>query len=130
MKTKTEKEKEFCNNLTSNNSVQLFFQGVLIWYIAFNMIRLDKKASKKIDNTNQIENIMGTNKVVALENIKEKDAKRSNNDSSLNLGNSCAKEFTYVMFRPPLIAMFTGFVVGFITVIRLWMFNTKTTLYV
>lgn len=40
------------------------------------------------------------------------------------------RETIYIMLRPPLIGMFTGFVVGYITEIQAWLFNTKTAVFV
>ena len=40
------------------------------------------------------------------------------------------KEILYVLSRPPIIAIFMGFVVGFITVIKNGIFDKKSVIYV
>jgi len=48
----------------------------------------------------------------------------------LNVKNTTAKKLLYAFFRPPIIAMFVGFVVGFITPIRTWLLRTDTSVFV
>ena len=43
---------------------------------------------------------------------------------------SLTKRILYSLFRAPIIAMFTGFVVGFITPIKSWLLRTDTAVYV
>jgi hypothetical protein len=40
------------------------------------------------------------------------------------------KKIGYIMFRPPITASFMGFIVGFITVIKVGIFNQKTIAFV
>lgn len=47
-----------------------------------------------------------------------------------NKKNSVARKVVYSLFRAPIIAMFTGFVVGFITPIRTWVLRTDSAVFV
>lgn len=44
--------------------------------------------------------------------------------------NTTARKVLYALFRAPIIAMFVGFVVGFITPIRTWVLRTDTAVFV
>jgi len=47
-----------------------------------------------------------------------------------NRKNTITKRVLYSLFRAPIIAMFTGFVVGFIPQIRTWVLRTDTAVFV
>jgi len=47
-----------------------------------------------------------------------------------NQKRTLTKKILYSLFRAPIIAMFTGFVVGFITPIRTWILRTDTAVFV
>lgn len=213
LKNKTKEEGVYCSNLAVNSEVHTFFQGIIIWYVAFNLIRLDKTYARhseelwlkihKEENNNSQSNLMNNryknfsapqdenkNQIVLTEEdktkikeiynehmIKSNSSDQSNNDNDKQDGNNIInennsiisskihnsnythhvrvigsqsfykkisqfskakffkneelwKEIVYIMMRPPIIALFIGFVVGFIRVIRLWLFDTTTPVYV
>jgi predicted permease len=44
----TLEEKKWCSDILANNYTHLFFQQVIMWYIALNLIRLDRFCYKKV----------------------------------------------------------------------------------
>ena len=50
LENKTEKEKIFCDDIIVNSDLHAFFQGILIWYMGFNLIRIDKAYQKQVIN--------------------------------------------------------------------------------
>jgi predicted permease len=161
-------ENEFCKGILKNNFVHMFFQGLITWYLAFNMIRQDrlnsvivkavfdrvknKKEEKIIVNIHySIQITVSDDNKIKLKEICEKyDILKGIEGDA---GKSCVttkfmeeikpfykfekqplskwyNEMIYVMLRPPLIGMCTGFVVGFITDLQTWLFNTKSAVFV
>lgn len=221
---KSDAERAYCSNLNCTSEVHTFFQGILIWYVAFNLIRVDKslalhsdeewsKVIKDASNTEQnlveskenketeihinqeVELINqsplsdeGKNKFKGIHNEYKvtnpnddnilKLNQNNNNDSNDNNNNridnnpnnniltsnpqnsinhqmiqveeqqrfnnelneyskarfrkhnNLWKEIAYIAFRPPIIALFIGFIVGFIRPIRIWLFDTTTPMLV
>lgn len=171
----TASEEAFCKDLPGNSFVHLFFQGIIIWYAAFNLMRIDKKYTKKLEKMTDFAGLDGDKqeavelKVMTVATEENKNSARDteevrkvideyrrpgeeknvNNyhatnsfykkvkDLQLRKGDEIEKvitprwkEMLYVLLRPPLIAMFTGFIVGFITPIKNWIFDTTTVIYV
>ena len=207
LENKTEKEKIFCDDIIVNSDLHAFFQGILIWYMGFNLIRIDKAYQKQVinlwekikDSSEKKEEENKEVEMIALnknnDNLHqdlaqmETDNKNAplNSDANLNENNPILdkkqthnngekeiiltifneykikdtqgkffeiyanssfynkispyqqfafssydkkwKEILYILFQSPLIALFTGFVVGFIRVIRVWIFDTTTPVY-
>ena len=42
LENKLDKEKTFCSNILDFSYVHVFFQGLVIWFIAYNLIKMDK----------------------------------------------------------------------------------------
>lgn len=155
LRDQTQDEKDYCSGVLKYNFVHMFFQSVIIWYVAFNLIRIDRKFDR---NIKQIQSeINGETEKVTYskgkvipekkEEMKEiysnyittsdkktlkvtpefynKASKFFNEDNK-----SWWREIIYIFMRPPLIAMFTGFIVGFISPVQTWIFNTTTAVYV
>jgi len=161
-------EDKFCKEILKNNFVHMFFQGLIIWYFAFNLIRqdrlnsvivkaiIDRVKNKKeeniiVSNHYSIQITVTDDNKIKLKEICEKyDILKAIEGDA---GTCCVttkfmeeikpfykfdkqplskwyNEMTYVMLRPPLIGMFTGFVVGFITDLQTWLFNTKSAVFV
>ena len=233
LKSQWPKEMKFCSNVIVHSNVHAFFQGVLIWYLSFNLIRTDRFYMKHLSNTwdkimieppkekahvavktndeedklnapkgeddyfkedksddnNKIENIETNNKEEDSNNTERfteeqrkilkqiyiqhqivdnnnKTTKKVKVDEDINDDNNkvngtttvqgyhvyatqsfydqinryskmkffnnnktCSNEFIYILLRAPLIGLFTGFVVGFIRVIREWIYDTTTPVY-
>jgi predicted permease len=154
---KSTSEQAFCANTLQNSFVQLFYQEIIMWYVGFNLIRLDRKCTKKITQVaKQIsESRYYTNigKKEDAHDIKETQEKFSIEMADLNerrvtreiynhvedafnkitkdvIKKPIWKEALYIAMRAPLIGMFFGFVVGFITVIRVGIFDTTNIIYV
>jgi predicted permease len=151
--TITENETHFCHDALKDNFVHMFFQSLLTWYVASNMIRTDRINAEKVEKvleTAQKREDLGTDNKTdpdkngdGLKEILEKystaqsratpefmteitplfEDKKAKPKQTLN-------EFLFVIFRPPLIGMFTGFVVGFIPSIQEWIFTKTTVVYV
>lgn len=204
---KTEKEKIFCNDIIVNSDLHAFFQGILIWYMGFNLIRVDKayqrqvvnlwekikeSSEKKEEENKEVEMIaLNKNNDNLHQDLAQMETENKNaplnSDANLNENNPILsqkqthinnnneeiikifneykikdnksnifevyansafyskitpyqkfafssydkqwKEILYILFQSPLIALFTGFVVGFIRVIRVWIFDTTTPVY-
>jgi predicted permease len=43
------KEKSFCSDTLTNSFVQLFYQEIIMWYVGFNLVRMDRKVTKRIN---------------------------------------------------------------------------------
>jgi predicted permease len=237
LKSQWPKEMKFCSNVIVHSNVHAFFQGVLIWYLSFNLIRVDRFYMKHLSNTwdkimsepckNKTHVVVKTNdeedklnppkgecdyfkedktddndnnnnnkdnadvnkdddgngdnterftveqrkilkqiyiehqivdnkaqtgkKVKVDEDIKDDNKKvndtkvegyhvyatqifydKINRYSKMKMFNnnkSCCNELIYILLRAPLIGLFTGFVVGFIRVIREWIYDTTTPVY-
>jgi predicted permease len=146
---KLDKENKFCTNSLAYNYVHMFFQGIFTWYIAYNVIRRDRTYSRQIDaivRTINDEHVDKDNpyivKLSEEDRIQIKTAYEANKEKIsedflnkvLPFVSSKVRTWkyktTYVMLRPPVIAMFTGFIVGFITPIRAGFFDTKSTVFV
>jgi predicted permease len=144
-------EKDFCNSVVKNNFVHMFFQSVIIWYVAFNLIRIDRKCDRNVRNIQAEVNgqSVQTHGKIKAEKIDEVKGIYSNyvktEDKILKATGSFYdkvmpfydeekkvwwREMIYVLMRPPLIAMFTGFIVGFITPVQTWIFNTNSAVFV
>ena len=78
-------------------------------------------------NRNNNNQIKVTNSFVhELEPIYQK----IKNTKDEELKKSTFRRVVYFFFRPPLIAMFVGFVAGFITPLRTWLLRTDNSVYV
>jgi predicted permease len=134
-------EEDFCKNLLSYNFVQVFFQSLIIWYLAYNLVRADRKAQinyekivgGKIEGL-RVETNEGDMKINTEKGkVAQKDNNENKNENPTIIPeekNKWWREMIYILFRPPLIACFTGFVVGFIPAIQTWIFTTTTAVYV
>jgi len=81
-------------------------------------LRVEGKSSSEIRITNSF-----VNKIEPVY-MNLESTKASNQKTSF------MKKLLYSLFRSPIIAMFTGFVVGFITPIRTWLLRTDTAVFV
>lgn len=75
---KTTADTAFCNNVLYNSYPQLFFQGLIVWYVAFNLIRLDRKYIKTIKEVG--ENLTDKNASNILFNSSRNAEKRRGKD--------------------------------------------------
>ena len=151
LKDKSAIEKDFCSSVVKNNFVHMFFQSVITWYVAFNLIRIDRKCDRNVRNIQAEVNgqPVHTHGKIKAEKMDEVKGIYSNyvkaEDKTLKATSSFYdkvmpfysedkqvwwREMIYVIMRPPLIAMFTGFIVGFITPLQTWIFNTSSAVYV
>ena len=216
LNNKFEPEKTFCKDILVNSNVHIFFQGILIWYLCFNLIRMDRayqrqvsdvwnkanmqelkteadlrladdkedkeakdyfnpeeeekenkeqpkeeKESSRNMNSNYLSN-EEKKKLKAIYNMytvsTNKDIEKNNKDNDIdNKDNNKViqvfarqsfynkikkyhnanffkndvwwKEIIYILLRSPIIALFIGFIVGFIRVIREWIYDTTTPVY-
>lgn len=194
--SKTVEEEDYCNHSEANNFVHMFFQGIFLWYVAYYMIRRDRRCERIItvvggdvymvheecekeelaplENKHYIMDTEGAH-LGRNENKKEnsnekndefasvirkpsrtktdewnrkkqiyrlyKDHQKGKTSNTLYATSSffnkifpyykdhhklttkpAWKKLLYILLKAPLIAMFTGFVVGFITVIKEWIF--------
>jgi hypothetical protein len=174
LKNKNASETDFCytkekvtDNVLNYNYVHIFFQGVIVWYLCFNFIRVDRKYSKVAKEVGMEINKETEIKVVGQVNTgpnqnpeteqnlttnREEDKKlvkgiysshqradvlhfsKSFYSKIKNYYSTIKKEkekkfwykLVYIMLKAPLIALFTGFIVGFITVIQKWIYNQTT----
>jgi predicted permease len=154
--TKTPLEKSYCSDVLTNNFTHVFFQDVFIWYIAFNLVRNDRKIFyniKKFSETNKLDE-NGKENSAFLKNVKEgkiEEAKQLFEEYSKDRENVSMElyqriegllkeeenkvkplyyQIIYVMMRPPLISIFVGFIVGFIPSVQAWIFTTTNAIYV
>lgn len=44
---KTTQETKFCENILVNSNIHVFFQGIIIWYLCFNLIRMDRRYQRQ-----------------------------------------------------------------------------------
>jgi predicted permease len=155
LKDQTPDEKDYCSGVLKNNFVHMFFQSVITWYLAFNLIRIDRKLDRNIKHiqseiNGQVDKVANSNGKVnseKKEQLKEVYTNyiKNGDDKTVKVtpefydivspfyhedNKPWWREMIYVLMRPPLIAMFTGFIVGFITPIQSWIFNTTTAVYV
>ncbi len=173
---------KFCNNILQNSQIQIFYQGILIWFVSYNLIKMDKayeyecenlysKIKEKNEsknnhnnnnnNNNQLEIIEENSERLVLnseqknelqnifnefkikENDSEDDLKHIPINANSEFYNKITKykkitffktdnilyEIIKICFRSPLIALFIAFIVGFIRVIREWIYDTTTPVY-
>ena len=206
LKNKLEPETIFCEDILVHSNIHVFFQGIVIWYLSFNLIRMDRayqrqatevwervskenlKSEAKALNTDKEdresnnyfnddgdvndkkedredtltnEEKLKVKEIYQMYSVPAKDSieKDNNNQESTNQNenennvihvfarqsfynkiskyhkasffknDSIWKEIIYILLRSPLIGLFVGFVVGFIRVIREWIYNTTTPVY-
>ena len=41
---------KFCNNILQNSQIQVFYQGILIWFVSYNLIKMDKAYEYECEN--------------------------------------------------------------------------------
>jgi hypothetical protein len=46
---KSKAETTFCGSIPQNSFVHLFYQEIIMWYIGYNLIRMDRKYTRKIN---------------------------------------------------------------------------------
>ena len=54
LKDKTPDEKTWCTDILANNYTHLFFQQILLWYVGFNLIRLDRFCYKRVIDAKKV----------------------------------------------------------------------------
>lgn len=202
---KTIEEEEYCHNYEKNNFAHMFFQGIFLWYVAYFMIRRDRRSERivrivggdvyivheeyeldEIDPLEKNEQVLDSegarfgnkNKVNSNENPKHnaeplsilRKPSRTRTDEwnrkkqiyriyrEYETGKTSNtlyakpeffnkivpyykshhklekhpfwRRLLYILLKAPLIAMFTGFIVGFITPIKEWIFYKDGAQYV
>ena len=158
----------FCKDPINNSCINLFFNQLILWYVIFNLIRIDKQynvainkvweevALKSLDkpetkniniindvNDNQcdtnrkdsmaaefhIHENKENNELYASSSFSEKIniyyQKNLNREQKSNL-----KRLIYTIVQPPIVAIFCGFILGLIPLIKEWWFDTKTSVFV
>lgn len=155
MKSLNKVESNYCSSYAINSSVHLFFHQLIIWYVFFNLIRRDKIHTVAIHKVG--ENIASTEpKVLMTDDVSETNElanrfqiNRRKGDNELYVTNSFSvkagryydkylnlekqsffSNFTYTIIQPVLIAIFSGFILGFIPLIKDWWFNPKSSVTV
>jgi predicted permease len=173
---KENEDSKFCNNILQNSQIQIFYQGILIWFLAYNLIKMDKEYEnecenlyKKIkedevkkhnNNNNQLEIIEENSERMTLNNEQKNELKNIFNEYKIEeegsddikhipinaneeffkkitkyqkikffKSDNLFKEIIKIFIRSPLIALFVGFIVGFIRVLREWIYDTTTPVY-
>ena len=212
LENKLDKEKTFCSNILDFSYVHVFFQGLVIWFIAYNLIKMDKayenqaievwdnihikinteendllndnqkeekKDEEKKDEEKKEENIekkteenelLKSNRYTKSEieeakniynsyainnknNIENTDQPNENDlnktEEMINFQgrqsfyskiskyqkirffqtNNIKKELLLLIFNSPFIGLIIAFIVGFIRVIREWIYDTTTPVY-
>ena len=220
LENKLDKEKTFCSNILNYSYVHVFFQGLVIWFIANNLIKMDKayenqaievwdnihmkvtseendllndnnqnenedkneeekkeeekKEEKKeenvekkteendllksnryskseieearniynsyainnknnIENTNQEQNENEINKSEEMINFQGRQSFYSKISKYQKIkffqSNNIQKEILLLIFNSPFIGLIIAFIVGFIRVIREWIYDTTTPVY-
>jgi len=170
---------KFCNNILQNSQIQVFYQGILIWFISYNLIKMDKAYEnecenlyKKIKEKNEPKHNHNNNQIEIIEENSERLNLNLNNEQKNEIKNifnefkinengseedikhipviansefyekitkyqkikffktdNILYEIINICFRSPLIALFIAFIVGFIRVIREWIYDTTTPVY-
>ena len=198
---KLTKEKAFCNEILACGNIHVFFQGLIIWFVVYNLIKLDKAYEnqavdvwdrihikniesddeeqklkdsptplfKKVNEENNIlnentkENVMNLYKShaisndVGLEKNNENIKSEINNEEKKDIDNeemiifkgnqsffseinkfqsikffetsNSQKELLNLIFRSPFIGLILAFIVGFIRVLREWIYDTTTPVF-
>ena len=212
LENKLDKEKTFCNKILDYSYIHVFFQGLVIWFIAYNLIKMDKayenqaievwdnihikinteendllndnqkeekKDEEKKDEEKKEENIekkteenelLKSNRYTKSEieeakniynsyainnknNIENTDQPNENDlnktEEMINFQgrqsfyskiskyqkirffqtNNIKKELLLLIFNSPFIGLIIAFIVGFIRVIREWIYDTTTPVY-
>ena len=212
LENKLDKEKTFCNKILDYSYIHVFFQGLVIWFIAYNLIKMDKayenqaievwdnihikinteendllndnqkeekKDEEKKDEEKKEENIekkteenelLKSNRYTKSEieeakniynsyainnknNIENTDQPNENDlnktEEMINFQgrqsfyskiskyqkirffqtNNIKKELLLLIFNTPFIGLIIAFIVGFIRVIREWIYDTTTPVY-
>ena len=209
LKNKLSKEQEFCKNILVYSYIHVFYQGLIIWFCAYNLIKLDKsyenqaievwdeihkkkkseeeqnlkeenkeeenkeeekkeenKEENKNENENENEDYLNDNKLSEREKNEVKEIYNNyaiNNNEEINKENNSNEdveemimfsgrqsfyskiskyqkkkffessnikmELLKLIFRSPFIALIIAFIIGFIRVIREWIYDTTTPVY-
>ena len=212
LENKLDKEKTFCNKILDYSYIHVFFQGLVIWFIGYNLIKMDKayenqaievwdnihikinteendllndnqkeekKDEEKKDEEKKEENIekkteenelLKSNRYTKSEieeakniynsyainnknNIENTDQPNENDlnktEEMINFQgrqsfyskiskyqkirffqtNNIKKELLLLIFNSPFIGLIIAFIVGFIRVIREWIYDTTTPVY-
>ena len=212
LENKLDKENTFCNKILDYSYIHVFFQGLVIWFIAYNLIKMDKayenqaievwdnihikinteendllndnqkeekKDEEKKDEEKKEENIekkteenelLKSNRYTKSEieeakniynsyainnknNIENTDQPNENDlnktEEMINFQgrqsfyskiskyqkirffqtNNIKKELLLLIFNSPFIGLIIAFIVGFIRVIREWIYDTTTPVY-
>ena len=171
LENKLDKEKTFCSNILNYSYVHVFFQGLVIWFIANNLIKMDKAYENQaievwdnihmkvnseendlLNDNNQNEN-EDKNEEEKKEEEKKEEKKEENiekkTEEMINFqgrqsfyskiskyqkikffqSNNIQKEILLLIFNSPFIGLIIAFIVGFIRVIREWIYDTTTPVY-
>lgn len=146
---KSENETSYCSNITYNHCSHLFFQSVIVWYLIYQLMRVDRKNRKIIDfylikktreltdNPNPTEiNQAKTEQELNENKIEKKQEEHINAEAFDSLNKDVPdnlepvkpkwKEVLYIVFGPCQITMFAGFIAGFIVDFKIWMFNRQS----
>ena len=207
LENKLDKEKTFCSNILDFSYVHVFFQGLVIWFIAYNLIKMDKayenqaievwdnihikinteendllndnqkeekkdeeKKEENIEKKTEENELLKSNRYTKSEieeakniynsyainnknNIENTDQPNENDlnktEEMINFQgrqsfyskiskyqkirffqtNNIKKELLLLIFNSPFIGLIIAFIVGFIRVIREWIYDTTTPVY-
>jgi hypothetical protein len=153
--SKIQNEVNLCSSYSTYSFIHLFFHLVILWYVTFNLIRIDKlhtiavcKVGENMDLKDQVElasEETNENQELALK-FKNRRRKKDNDlhvksSFSIEVGKYYDKyikyekqtlfaKVIYTTLQPVLIAIFCGFILGFITIIKSWWFNPDSTVTV
>ena len=207
LENKLDKEKTFCNKILDYSYIHVFFQGLVIWFIAYNLIKMDKayenqaievwdnihtkvnteendllndnqkeekkdeeKKEENIEKKTEENELLKSNRYTKSEieeakniynsyainnknNIENTDQPNENDlnktEEMINFQgrqsfyskiskyqkirffqtNNIKKELLLLIFNSPFIGLIIAFIVGFIRVIREWIYDTTTPVY-
>lgn len=147
--TKTSSENDYCNSITYNHCSHMFFQAFFVWYFIYQLMRQDRKNRKIVDyflikktreltDENQNQNPTEGNQAKTEEDLKGKSVvkvqeEHINTQAFIDLKKEVPdnlepkkpiwKEILYITFGPCQICIFAGFIAGFITPFKTWMFD-------
>ena len=207
LENKLDKENTFCNKILDYSYIHVFFQGLVIWFIAYNLIKMDKayenqaievwdnihikinteendllndnqkeekkdeeKKEENIEKKTEENELLKSNRYTKSEieeakniynsyainnknNIENTDQPNENDlnktEEMINFQgrqsfyskiskyqkirffqtNNIKKELLLLIFNSPFIGLIIAFIVGFIRVIREWIYDTTTPVY-